>query len=354
MRVLHLNNEKTWRGGERQTLLLAAALQELGITNTIGCRPGTPLYEQASRAGLPVVAVSGNPLLAPVQIAAAARRFDLLHCHTGRAHSFAALVASFVPKPVVITRRVGFLPRPSWFNRRKYRQLAKAVCVSRFVADQLQQWGVAAGQLQVIHDGLPAPGPGRARAELRRALGVREDALVVGHVGALEIEKDHDTFLRAIQAIAGQHPALQVVVIGDGRRRAELEALRDRLGLEQVVRFTGALPEASEYLPAFDVFVLSSVVEGFPNVILEAFAANVPVVATAAGGTGELVRDGDTGLLVPVGDAAALGGGIARVLGDAALRQRCPAAARARWQAEFSVAHMAQCYAALYREICPV
>jgi glycosyltransferase involved in cell wall biosynthesis len=96
------------------------------------------------------------------------------------------------------------------------------------------------------------------------------------------------------------------------------------------------------------------VVEGFPNVILEAFAANVPVVATAAGGTGELVRDGDTGLLVPVGDAAALGGGIARVLGDAALRQRCPAAARARWQAEFSVAHMAQCYAALYREICPV
>src|SRR6266567_8056002 len=137
MRILHLNNEKTWRGGERQTLLLAKALAEFGVGSAIGCRPGAALEDHARRERLPTFAIAGNGVRAAFDLARIAKGFDLIHCHTGRTHSLAAATAVWHGKPIVVTRRVAFLPKPSWFNRRKYRTASKVVCVSNYVASQL-------------------------------------------------------------------------------------------------------------------------------------------------------------------------------------------------------------------------
>src|SRR6266404_1026692 len=133
VRILHLNNEKGWRGGERQVLLLANALKERGVANSIACRPNDFLDQRARELQVPTVPLSGNMVAAAIDLIRAAAGFDLVHCHTGRTHSIAATTARWHRKPVVATRRVDFVPKPTWFNRYKYRSAARVVCVSRHV-----------------------------------------------------------------------------------------------------------------------------------------------------------------------------------------------------------------------------
>src|SRR5438552_14802574 len=117
VKILHLNNEKTWRGGERQTLLLAAGLRERGVVSVIGCRPGGLLDQLALAESVATLPVPGNNLSAALALTKAARDFDLIHCHTGRGHSLAALTSGWHRKPFLVTRRVDFLPGAGWFNR---------------------------------------------------------------------------------------------------------------------------------------------------------------------------------------------------------------------------------------------
>lgn len=352
MKILHVNNEKSWRGGERQTLVLAGALRELGIGCRIGCRPGAPLEEHARKAGVDVVPIAGDALRAGWQLASAARWCDVIHCHTGRVHSLAAATGWLHHKPVVATRRIEHAQPRSWFNRYKYDRAARVVCVSNAVAQQLRQWGVPANKLMVVHDAVPpAKASDGARAkELRQRLKIAPDQKVVGTIGALVGHKDHDTLLRAAQRIAKKRTDVRFIIIGDGERKDELLATRRKLGLDDIVHFAGFVPQAEECLPGFDVFALSSNMEGLPNVVLEAFVAGVPVAATAASGTPELVRDGQSGLLVPVGDDAALAEAIGRLLDDESLRQRLSAAAKSLVESEFTLQRMAEEYLAVYEQ----
>ena len=139
-------------------------------------------------------------------------------------------------------------------------------------------------------------------------------------VGRLTAHKRVDEIIEVLPALSG----VDLLVIGDGPQRTALEAGARALGCERRVVFTGSLPpeEVSARLREADVFVLNSRYEGLPHAVLEAFAAGIPVVATAVGGTPELVRDGESGVLVPPGDAKRLREAIQTLLDDAALRER--------------------------------
>ena len=143
---------------------------------------------------------------------------------------------------------------------------------------------------------------------------------------------------------------MRVVIIGDGALKADLLRLRADLGLNDTVQFAGFIPEAQTLIGAFDVFVLCSRSEGLGSILLDAFAAGVPVVATAVGGIPELVNDGVTGLLAPPGEPVALAATIDRLLHDAALQQDLTAAARELVEREFTVARMAQRYRVVYEQ----
>jgi glycosyltransferase involved in cell wall biosynthesis len=157
----------------------------------------------------------------------------------------------------------------------------------------------------------------------RRPLAVMVSSLVPPH-------KDPETFLAAIAAVRGAGGDIQALLIGDGPLAGHAERVRRRLGLESVVRLTGFRGDAVELLASADVAVLSSRDEGLGTTLLDAMVAGVPVVATAAGGVPEVVRGGVEGLLVPVGDAAALGAAIHRVLREPGLGATLVAAARQR------------------------
>jgi glycosyltransferase involved in cell wall biosynthesis len=141
-----------------------------------------------------------------------------------------------------------------------------------------------------------------------------------------------------------------LVFVGDGPERAVVERLVRDGGLDRV-RFLGTVADARTLYPGFDVLVSASDAEGLPNVVLEGAAAGLPIVATAAGGTGEIVVDGQTGLLVPVGDPDRLADAVLRVLGDHDLGDRLGGAARDHAVAAFGVDRFVAETAALYEEM---
>jgi glycosyltransferase involved in cell wall biosynthesis len=163
------------------------------------------------------------------------------------------------------------------------------------------------------------------------ALGLAENAVVVGTVGNFTRKKDHPTLLEAAARIADRHEELRVVLVGSGPLEGELRHATRELGLDGRVLFAGSRDEVASLMPAFDVFALSSRNEGLPIALLEAMGSGIACVATAVGGVPEVVTDGREGLLVPPEDAAALAEALNKMLCDPDLRE--DAGARGAWTA---------------------
>ena len=162
--------------------------------------------------------------------------------------------------------------------------------------------------------------------------------------------KRHDLLLEAFAAIADARQAMRLVLVGDGPLRPALERKVRDLGLETRVRLHGSELEPEPLYAAFDIAVQASSREGLPNALLEAGAAGLPMVATAAGGSGEIVLDGRTGLLIPVDDGAALAGGLHRLASDPGLRERLGHAAREHVATTFGMDRFVAEFARLYED----
>jgi len=185
--------------------------------------------------------------------------------------------------------------------------------------------------------------PSGRRAAVRLALGLAPDDLVVGTVARLAKEKDFPTFLRAVVMARERLPILRALIVGDGPLRLELEAFAVALGLARgVVQFLGERTDVAAIVESYDAFLLTSVIEGMPNAIMESQLAGVPVIATRAGGTVDLIRDGETGLLAPIGDHETLAAALVRVLTDKSLHDRISRAAQQQIRNEFTAEMLAR------------
>jgi glycosyltransferase involved in cell wall biosynthesis len=198
-----------------------------------------------------------------------------------------------------------------------------------------------------VPDRAPQPG-GRT---VLAALGVPATALVVGTVAALTDHKDHQTLLSAAALVAARVPKARFVIVGEGERKAALQAQAAELGLHRRVVFAGFREDLDRLIPAFDVFCLSSKMEGLGTSLLDAMCFARPVVATAAGGIPEVVEDGVTGRVVPVQDPAALAEALVAVLEDPAARNRLGSAGRRRFESRFSADRMVEATLAVYGEL---
>jgi len=272
-------------------------------------------------------------------------RIDVLHCHDLYANAFAVPWGRLARVPVVIASRRWTHPAASRameiVNRVSYR-LAHRV---------LGNSGAVAGMLRDV-DGVPAerilevpnfvenqafqPPSAASQADFRSELGIPKDALLVGCVARLVDVKDHRTLLRAIAQLAPSWPALHLVLVGDGPLRSSLETLARELGISGQVHFAGHRDSQHNINRMFDITALASLSEGFPNAIVEAMAAERPVVATAVGGNIDAVRAG-TGILVPSAAPAQLANALDRLLRDPVLRRRLGAEAGRVARAEYHV-----------------
>lgn len=345
MRILHLDLGREWRGGQQQVLHLTEGLTRRGHTSVVASPKESPLDVRLDTLDLPRHPL---PVRAPrlprsslsVRRLLQAERWDVVHAHTAHAHTVAAAALHLIrpPRPrFFVSRRVDFRPGDSPVDRLKYGAGAPHfLCVSDGVRRVMAQWGVPEDRLTVVHSGVQLPDAFEVseseRGALRAELGVPTDRLLVGHIGQLVPHKGQRFLIEAASILSGKEASLRerwhLVLVGDGPLRAELAAQIASLALEQRVTLAGRREAARRFLPAFDLYVSSSVEEGLGTSILDASAHHLAVVATTAGGSAETVLDGVSGFLVPPADARALAECTASLLEDAALRRRCGDAGR--------------------------
>ena len=374
--VLHLITRLELGGAQQNTLFSVAHHDHTRFDVHLVAGRGGLLDEDAEAipdAGIHLVPWLDHPIrplrdaLALVRLAALFRRLgvDLVHTHSSKAGilgRFAAVLAR-VPRTVHTVHGWSFNPTQSATTRRLYIALERAAAAVTdrivVVAESDRIKGLAAGigsngRYRLLRSGIEpevfAAGS-RSREATRASLGFGPGHRVVGTVACLKPQKAPLDFVRMAEAAYRHDPSLRFFVAGDGELRPEVEREIAARGLGGIVRLLGWRRDVPELLHAMDAFVLTSRFEGLPRSVLQAMAAGIPVVATAADGTVEVVVEGETGRLAPPGRPDAIAAALLETLGDpgeAAARAR---RARARLSAEFDIRGMVRSLDALYLEL---
>lgn len=364
--------ENLERGGlERMAIDLVLAQRAAGHAVRMVClfQPGA-LAGELTDAGIEVVACGkrGGLDLAALrglraQLAPRGDRGDrgprILHTHNANAHYHAVLAAVGLPRARTINTRHGMgVARPrsrlEWLYRQAMRRTDVVAAVCEAARERFASQGVRPREaLLAVPNGIRIErfeaANAAARAALRTQLALPDGTPLIGTVGRLNPVKDQAGLLRAFAEVHAARPDAVLVLVGDGALRAELEAQAAALGLATAVRFLGDRNDVRALLPGFDVFVLSSLSEGYSMALLEAAASALPIVATDVGGNREIVADGVNGLIVPSADAGALASALAALVADRARAVALGAQGRAWALREASIATMTARYEAIYR-----
>lgn len=364
-------------GAERQLFELAVRLDRSRWEPVVVClsEVAEPFAGRLRERGIAVEVLSRSTHYDPGRVfrlrrLLGRRRIDLAHSFllVANAYVWAATrpgVAGGAGPPYIASSRICLSPSRWWLrlvHQRAFRGAAGVIANSTRVEDFTRElYDLPAGRIRVIRNGIDvkpfqAESAG-ARESVRSEMGIPQEALVVGSLGRLSPQKNLDLFLETAAclarapATAGAGGGLWFVVAGGGPALAGLRALAADLGLEDRIVFTGPRRDVARVLSAFDIFVLTSHTEGLPNAVMEAMAAGLPVVATRAGGTDELVEEAVTGHLVEVGDGPALSRKIELLLGDPEARLGMGQAGLRRVEREFSIERMVERTVALYDEV---
>ncbi|MDH4096601.1 MAG: glycosyltransferase [Betaproteobacteria bacterium] len=354
-----MTGESDFSGGEVQVFLLMEGLRARGHRNVLVCPPGSASAREAERRKFACVCArmrNDLSLLGARRIHAHLRRCrpDLVHLHTGRADWLGGLAAWRLSLPALSTRRMDRPVRRGPRTRFVYgRALRRIVAISPAVRERLAAAGIPEEKTRVIWSAVD-PGalePRAGRADTRAREGLADDTPCLLALASLVARKGIDVLIDAVSLLGDTDLRPTLWIAGDGPERPALERRARARGLAQRVRFLGRRSDVADLLAACDVFVLPSRREGLGVAALEAMAAARPVIASDVGGLGEAVVHERTGLLVPPGDAAALRGALARLLGDAPLRKRLGDAGPVRVRERFTADRMVEAYEALYHEL---
>ena len=360
LRILGVDPELGFAGGETQVLGLTLGLLRRGHRAELACDPRGQLYERARRAGVechPLSIRNSLDFAAGLHLRRllARQRYDIVHFHTSRAHSMAPFARGHA-RALVVTRRMDYRPNRLFAPYLYNRAVDAVAAISNEVADALCRSGVAREHLRIIASGVDCDHfrqPDSAERDgARSRLGLTRDDFLVGTVGMLEERKGHHYLLEAV-AIAnrGRTPQARIkcVVAGDGSRRDQLAALAQKLQIANDILFLGMIGDARHLLDALDLFVFPSLKEGLGVALLEAMACGLAVIASRAGGVLDSVEDGVSGVLVPSSDAESIAAAIATLRDDLDRRLQFGKAARNRVLENFSMEAMTIKTVDLYR-----
>ncbi|MHC4663834.1 MAG: glycosyltransferase [Planctomycetota bacterium] len=352
LRTLHVNTEKTWRGGEQQELYLLKGLRERGHLVHSIAQPGSPMSEKAKNAGIETIEVrmrAEADALAVKELAEIMRRgkYDLVHSHTSHGHFLTWIAAYFGGRPLrVVSRRVDFSIYRHIFSLSWLKYIHGAdlyICVSDAVRKVLIADGIPPERVQVVHSGIDVGRfNGSNGLNLRDEFRLPGNTFVIGNVGHMASHKGQATLLEAIPILKKSFTDFRVFIVGDGRLREQLIAHSKRLGVEDVVVFTGFRNDVPDLLGFFDVFVMPSTMEGLGTSILDALAAGTPVVATRVGGIPEIIEDRKTGYLVPPHNPIVLAEAIGNLLNNPDRAKDFAGAGRRRINEKFAVSGMVE------------
>jgi glycosyltransferase involved in cell wall biosynthesis len=320
--TLQIDDRLAWGGGQSQVLHLLKGLKEASHHAELVTRPGSALGKCAADIGIKVheAPMRGDvDLFSALRIAKIVRSggFDIVHMHASHPHALGlmALTLNRAPKRVV-SRMVVFPIKqgPLGLGRLKYLMKVDGyIAVCGAAKDVLIEVGVEASKVRIVHSGALAPRMIEGKS-VRAEFGMGPDTKLVGTVGELVEAKGQRHLIEAVPIILKKIPSARFMIVGGGELESELRAQAFRLGFAEFFVFTGFRKDVGNCLDAFDLFVLPSIMEGLNNSIVEAMMMEKPVVGTNVGGIPEIVKHGETGLLVPPGDPASLAEAVVELL----------------------------------------
>lgn len=361
MKILHINTERTWRGGEQQTLNLLAGLKKRRVASDLVCQPGSPLQEKAAAAGVNVIPIGMRgeiDLAAGWQIRKLIRRFNyhIIHCHTSHAHSLAFLASVGSGVTRLVTRRVDFsIFRHSFLKLSgiKYRFMADYyIAISHKIKAVMIDDGIAGRRIFVVHSGIdPQRFMAAAGDRLLAEFDIQANQQVVINVAHLAGHKGQIYLVRAIPHVLAKLPRTRFFIVGQGELMGELKQAALDLDLEDALVFAGFRDDVADFYQMADLFVMSSVQEGLGTAVLDALALAKPVVATHTGGLPEIIQDGKTGRLVAPADPAALAEGIVDMLTRAEAAKSMGLAGQALVRKSFSIDAMVEKNIEVYQQV---
>jgi glycosyltransferase involved in cell wall biosynthesis/protein-tyrosine-phosphatase len=371
LRVCHVMSADLWAGAEVQVATLTPYLARCSeVTLSVVLFNDGPLATELRRTGIDLTVVDerSHGAVAIVNALAAhfgARKIDIVHTHRYKDNILATVAARLAGRPRIIRTIHGLTePMRGWprlkclaletLDRLALRYAAAAVvAVSRHTAAAMTSHGFSPLFVRQIYNGINMVNTRatRCRDEVRRELGIAADSPLVGTAGRLTAVKAQDDFLRAARLIATLHPDFRFVIVGEGPEESALKQLAGDLGIESKVVFTGGRRDVNDLIAAMDIFVLSSLAEGLPMVLLEAMTLGTPAVATAVGGVPELIEHNVNGVLVRPGDPRSLADACITVASNRLWARSLAASARETVAEEFSHQANGSSILQAYREI---
>lgn len=370
IKVLYVVDNLSFGGGERGFGQLWTGLNRDRFQTHLAAHPGGKLEEMAHGAGVSFFPIDMSRKVNFITIGHLSRlisqnRIDIVHSMGARADFFARLACRKMSSTAVLCTvamliegyDVGSLRKAVYKIADRYsaRYVTQYIAVSKALKDRLiEECGIPADKISVIYNGveLDQYNPNLcAPDEVCRSLGITDDYPVIGTIGRLVYQKGFSYFLEAAKRVWSERRQVRFVIVGHGPEEAKLKSLAESLGISHVCTFAGLRFDTARLLSVFNVFVLSSVLEGLPRVVIEAMAMGRPIVATDIDGVREEIRHNETGILVPPEDPIAFAEAILSLLDDREKAERLGRQARKDAEEMFDLRHTLANVEVLYEKV---
>jgi len=351
LKILHIDPERNWGGGETQVFGLLTYLAVKGHRNDLLAHPQGKLFTQSQKLNVNVRALvvrNELDLRAILRLRRLVRdeKYDVVHLHTKRAHALSLWLPRGVEAPkYVVTRRMDYPVAKGWYTHQLYnRRVDGVIAISKPIVELLSGAGVDGQKIRLIHSGVDA----RRFEAIAEASEPNPDLSVVGSVAVMEERKGHRYLLEAARLLKDRGHRIRYLLAGDGSLKSKLEETVRSLDLAEDVRFVGFVSDVAQFLAGVDIFASPSLYEGLGVAVLEAMAAGKPIVATNVGGLAESVIDSVTGILIPPRDAQALAAAIAKLVEEKSLARQMGRKGAKQVQENFTLEKMAMKNEAYY------
>lgn len=365
IKVLHLI-ETTGPGGAETVLLnIVSRLDQEDFESLVVVTGHGWLYESLTRAKVPTVIMESDRandwrFVRKVVGLIRERNIDVIHSHLNGMNFYACLAGVVSSRPVVTTFHgvIGDWNVKTAKNRLKYALIRntsrRIVTVSEFLKRQLKEtWVFPDEKMARIYNGadFDTLDSTLVKDDVRKSLNVPQDAPLIGMVGNIRTTKGYDHYVRAARLVVDKRPDCRLLIVGQGKGELleQITSLISELRLDERVIMTGFRNDIPNILKQLDVFALASTSEGLSIATIEAMGVGRPVVVTDSGGPSEIVKDGETGFVVPPGDPEAMAEKILMLLDDKELAARFGERGRNDVRSRFTIEQNVRSYAELYR-----
>lgn len=360
MRILHLDFEKSWRGGEAQILNLMLGLDRNEFENEVCAYPESPLLKRSKKAGfkvIPLTSLNEWDIVSSYKLSRIISKgnYDIIHFHTAHSHSIGLMALKMLKKKpkVILSRRVDFLVAQNFFSKLKYSQpVDRIVAISHGVKKALIASGLDPERISVVYSGVDIKAVKEREIvnDIRNDFDIPSDRFIIGNVAALAPHKDHETLLKAVSIADKYLEDYILIIFGAGELELKLKRLTTDLDLRDKVLFAGFHKKIISYMKQFDLFVLSSNLEGLCTSLIDASACGLPIVGTRTGGIPEIILDYETGLLAEPENPQDLAEKILKMFKDNDLRNKLSSNAY-KFSEKFDYKNTVEGMETIYKEV---